>query len=128
MDESFMDEIEFSEGEQAAEYLAIAAAWSESADHWRETASDDGDLINRLKHMADDYECCRETVYCAIHEIENLARLNDCRQFDLDSWETWAREVCEDFKIEYDNHPIGLRAAIVKWMANAKAERAQLRI
>lgn len=78
---------------------------------------EDSDLINGLKHMANDHECCRETVYCAIHEIEHLGRKSNCVQFDLDAWEAWAREVCDDFKIEYDNHPIGLRLAIVKWMA-----------
>jgi len=38
---------------------------------------------------------------------------------DIHLWEQWAKEVCEDFKIEYDNHPVGLRLAITKWMSNS---------
>jgi hypothetical protein len=75
------------------------------------------DLINGLRHMASDHECCRETIEYTIRELEHLERKANCAQFDLDAWESWCREVCADFKIEYDNHPIGLRLAVVKWMA-----------
>lgn len=33
-------------------------------------------------------------------------------------WERWAKEVCEDFRIPFDNHKIGLRMAITQWMAD----------
>lgn len=33
-------------------------------------------------------------------------------------WERWAREVCTDYRIPFDNHTVGLRLAIVDWMFN----------
>ena len=36
-------------------------------------------------------------------------------------WERWAKEVCEDFRIPFDNHKVGLRVAITQWMAERKA-------
>lgn len=42
-----------------------------------------------------------------------------CPHVDIHPWEQWAKEVCADFKIEYDNHPVGLRLAITKWMVNS---------
>jgi hypothetical protein len=75
------------------------------------------DLINGLKHTADDHPCCRETMECTIKELELLQKRSDFSYVDLELWERWAREVCEDFKIPYDNHPIGLRCAIVTRMA-----------
>lgn len=36
-------------------------------------------------------------------------------------WERWAKEMCEDFRIPFDNHKVGLRMAITQWMA----ERAE---
>jgi hypothetical protein len=75
------------------------------------------DLINGLKHMAYDHLCCRETIEATIAELEHLKRRSDFSYVDLELWERWAREVCADFKIPYDNHPIGLRMAITQWMA-----------
>jgi hypothetical protein len=37
---------------------------------------------------------------------------------EQEAWERWAREVCQDFRIGFDNHPVGLRTAIVCWMAD----------
>lgn len=30
------------------------------------------DLINGLKHMADDHECCRGTIELAIEELQSI--------------------------------------------------------
>ena len=76
------------------------------------------DIINGLKHTADDHPCCRETMEATVKELEHLQRRSDFSYVDLELWERWAREVCEDFKIPYDNHPIGLRMAITQWMAD----------
>ena len=40
-------------------------------------------------------------------------------------WERWAKEVCEDFRIPFDNHKVGLRMAITKWMSERIRRDAQ---
>ncbi len=37
-------------------------------------------------------------------------------------WERWAREVCTDFKLPFDDHKVGMRLAITQWMAEQLAK------
>jgi hypothetical protein len=50
------------------------------------------DLINGLKHMANDHKCCRGTIESAIQELERLASESKCLQKLLTvqmSWNCW---------------------------------------
>lgn len=33
-------------------------------------------------------------------------------------WERWAREVCKEFKVPFDDHKVGLRLALTHWMVD----------
>lgn len=38
-----------------------------------------------------------------------------------EDWERWAKEVCQDFRIPFDNHTHGIRAAMCEWMAEHRS-------
>ena len=43
-------------------------------------------------------------------------------EMESNDWERWAREVCTDFRIPFDDHKVGLRMAITQWMAEKMKE------
>ena len=38
---------------------------------------------------------------------------------ELEIWRKWAREVCDDFRVEYDDHDEGLRSSLTECISNA---------
>ncbi len=51
-------------------------------------------------------------------ERDELKRGSTENCFEWQDWERWAKEVCEDFRIPFDNHKAGIRMAITQWMAD----------
>lgn len=54
-------------------------------------------------------------------ELQLQGALNEAQKESTD-WERWAIEVLCDFRISHDNHKVGLRMAIVQWMAERNHE------
>ena len=61
----------------------------------------------------------REAMLECLAEIEHL-------QADTDSNDCWMREVLTDFNIPYDDHKVGRRLAITRWMRDRNAQNERL--
>lgn len=44
-----------------------------------------------------------------------------------EDWERWAKEVLMDYRIQFDNHTIGLRLGITQWMFDRNSDITQMR-
>ena len=82
------------------------------------------DLINGLRHMADDHPCCRETLQLTIDTIEVLERENAALREKNAEWREMIREAV------FDNNDIlywirGARRVLLSEVEKDHAARAK---